>query len=383
MEFELTDAQRLFRETAREIADREIAPLAEKVDELAMFPQETTAKLGELGFMGVMVPQEYGGAGADAVSYVMALEEISRACASTGIIMSVNNSLYCAPLQRHGTEEQKRRFLVPVASGRAHGCFALSEPNAGSDAANQETRARRDGDAYVVSGTKNFTTNGLEADFAIVFAQLDPAQGHRGIVAFVVERGTPGFSVGKVEKKLGIRGSSCCQLVLEEVRVPADHRLGGEGEGFRVALGTLDGGRIGVATQAVGIARAAYEASLSYAKQRHQFGQPIAKFQAIQFMLADMATEIEAARLLTLRAAALKDRGAPYSKEASMAKLYASETAMRATTKGIQVHGGYGYLKDFPVERFFRDAKVTEIYEGTSEVQRLVIARSLLGPLDA
>ncbi len=378
MDFELSEAQVMFQQTARDIADREIAPLAPKVDELAMFPKETVAKLGELGFMGIMVPQEYGGAGADAVSYVVALEEISRACASTGGIMSVNNSLYCEPILRFGTEEQKRRFLAPVASGRAQGCFALSEPNAGSDAANQQTRARRDGSGYVLSGSKNFITNALEADFAIIFAQMDPAKGAKGITAFVVERGTPGFSVSKVEKKLGIKGSSCCQLLLEEVRVPAEHRLGAEGEGFRVALRALDGGRIGIAAQAVGIARAAYEASLDYARQRQQFGQPIAKFQAIQFMLADMATEIEAARLLTLRAAALKDRGAPYGKEASMAKLYASEAAMRVTTKGIQVHGGYGYLKDFPVERFFRDAKVTEIYEGTSEVQRMVIARALL-----
>ncbi len=378
MDFELSEAQELFQKTARDIADREITPLAAKVDELAEFPRETVAKLGELGFMGIMVPEEYGGAGADAVSYVVALEEISRACASTGVIMSVNNSLYCEPVLRFGTEDQKRRFLVPVASGRSQGCFALSEPNAGTDAANQQTRARRGGDTYVLNGSKNFITNGLEADFAIMFAQLDPALGHRGITAFVVERAMPGYSVSKVEKKLGIRGSSCCQLLLEDVRVPAENRLGAEGEGFRVALRTLDGGRIGIATQALGIAQAAYEAALAYAKQRQQFGQPIARFQAIQFMLADMATEIEAARLLTLRAAALKDRGAPYSKEASMAKLYASETAMKVATKAVQVHGGYGYLKDFPVERFFRDAKITEIYEGTSEAQRMVIARALL-----
>jgi len=378
MDFELTESQELFRKTARDIADREIAPRAATVDELAEFPRETVATLGELGFMGIMVPQEYGGAGADAVSYVVALEEISRACASTGVIMSVNNSLYCEPILRFGTEDQKRRFLVPVASGRSQGCFALSEPNAGTDAANQQTRARREGDTYALNGSKNFITNGLEADFAIMFAQLDPALGHRGITAFVVERGTPGYSVSKVEKKLGIRGSSCCQLLLEDVRVPAENRLGAEGEGLRLALRALDGGRIGIATQALGIAQAAYEAALAYAGQRVQFGQPIARFQAIQFMLADMATEIEAARLLTLRAAALKDRSASYSKEASMAKLYASETAMRVATKAIQVHGGYGYLKDFPVERFFRDAKITEIYEGTSEAQRMVIARALL-----
>ncbi len=379
MDFELTDAQALFQQTARDIAEREISPLAAKVDELAMFPKETVAKLAELGFMGIMVPQEYGGAGADVVSYVVALEEISRACASHGVIMSVNNSLYCDPLARFGTEEQKRRFLVPVASGKAVGCFCLSEPNAGSDAANQETTAKREGDFYVLNGTKNFITNGNEAEYAIVFATVNKELKHKGICALVVERGTPGFSVAHLEKKLGIRGSSCAQISLENCRVPAANLLGKEGEGFKIALATLDGGRIGIAAQAVGIARAACEASVEYAKQRQQFGQPIGKFQAIQFMLADMATEITAARLLTLRAAALKDRGAPYSKEAAMAKLYASETAMLVTTRAIQVHGGYGYLKDFPVERLFRDAKVTEIYEGTSEMQRLVIARSLLG----
>jgi len=273
MDFELTESQELFRQTARDIADREIAPSAAKTDELAAFPRETVAKLGELGFMGVMVPQEYGGAGADAVSYVLAVEEISRACASTGVIVSVNNSLYCDPVLRFGTEEQKRRFLVPVASGRAQGCFCLSEPNAGTDAANQQTRARRDGEAYVLNGSKNFITNGLEADFAIMFAQLDPAKGHKGITAFVVERGMPGFSVSKVEKKLGIRGSSCCQLLLDDVRVPAENRLGAEGEGLRVALSTLDGGRIGIASQAVGIARASLDASLAYARERRQFGQ--------------------------------------------------------------------------------------------------------------
>jgi butyryl-CoA dehydrogenase len=312
------------------------------------------------------------------VSYVLTLEEVSRACASTGVIMSVNNSLYCEPILHFGTEDQKRRFLVPVASGRTQGCFGLSEPNAGSDAANQQTRARREGDGYVLNGSKNFITNGLEADYAIIFAQLDAARGAKGIAAFVVERGMPGFSVSKVEKKLGIRGSSCCQLLLEDVHAPAANRLGAEGEGLRIALQALDGGRIGIATQAIGIARAASEAAVDYAKERKQFGRPIATFQAIQFMLADMATEIEAARLLTLRAAALKDRGAPYGKEASMAKLYASEMAMRVTPKAIQVHGGYGYLKDFPVERYFRDAKITEIYEGTSEVQRMVISRAIL-----
>ncbi|MBI3120742.1 MAG: acyl-CoA dehydrogenase [candidate division NC10 bacterium] len=378
MDFELTEEQRMFQETARQFAGKEIAPIAEKVDELAEFPRETIRKLGELGFMGVAVPQDYGGAGADSVCYALALEEVSRACASHGVIMSVNNSLYCDPLVKFGTQEQKRRFLVPVASGKHMGCFCLSEPNAGSDAANQETTARREEDCYVLNGSKNFITNGSEADYAIVFATVNKDLKHRGICAFVVERGTPGFAVAHLEKKLGIRGSSCAQLTFENCRVPAENLLAKEGEGFRIALATLDGGRIGIAAQAVGIARAALEASLDYAKQRVQFGKPIAANQAIQFMLADMAMEIDAARLLTLNAALLKDRGLRHTKESSMAKLYASEVAMRAGIKGVQIFGGYGYMMDYPAQRFMRDAKITEIYEGTSEVQRMVIANALL-----
>jgi butyryl-CoA dehydrogenase len=378
MDFELTDGQRMFRETARQFADKEIAPIAEKVDELGQFPRETIQKLGELGFMGVGVPETYGGAGADTVCYVVALEEISRACASHGVIMSVNNSLYCDPLVKFGTEEQKRRFLTPVAGGKRVGCFCLSEPGAGSDAANQQTTARREGDAYVLNGTKNFITNGAEADYAIVFATADRALKHKGICALVVERGTPGFAVARVEKKLGIRGSSCAQIVMDNCRVPAPNLLGQEGEGWKIALATLDGGRIGIAAQAVGIARAALEASLSYSRQRVQFGRPIAANQAIQFMLADMAMEIDAARLLTFNAALLKDQGLRHTKESCMAKLYASEVAVRAGVKGVQVFGGYGYMMDYPAQRFMRDAKVTEIYEGTSEVQRLVIANALL-----
>ncbi len=378
MDFELTEEQRMFQETARQFADKEIAPIAEKVDELGQFPRETILKLGELGFMGIAVPQECGGAGADTVCYVVALEEISRACASHGVIMSVNNSLYCDPLVRFGTEEQKRRFLVPVASGRAVGCFCLSEPNAGSDAANQETTARREGDYYLLNGTKNFITNGNEAEYAIVFATVKRELKHKGICAFLVERGTPGFTVAHLEKKLGIRGSSCAQITLENCRVPAANLLGKEGEGFKIALATLDGGRIGIAAQAVGIARAALEASLDYAKQRVQFGKPIAANQAIQFMLADMATEIDAARLLVLNAALLKDQGARHTRESAMAKLYASEVAMRCGIKGVQIFGGYGYMMDYPAQRFMRDAKITEIYEGTSEVQRMVIANALL-----
>ncbi|MGE5850893.1 MAG: acyl-CoA dehydrogenase family protein, partial [Candidatus Methylomirabilota bacterium] len=314
----------------------------------------------------------------DTVCYVVALEEISRACASHGVIMSVNNSLYCDPLVRFGTEEQKRRFLVPVAGGGAVGCFCLSEPNAGSDAANQETTTRREGDFYVLNGTKNFITNGGEAEYAIIFATVNKALKHKGICALVVERGTPGFVVAHLEKKLGIRGSSCAQMTLENCRVPAANLLGKEGEGFKIALATLDGGRIGIATQAVGIARAALEASLEYAKQRVQFGKPIAANQAIQFMLADMATEIDAARLLVLNAALLKDQGVRHTRESAMAKLYASEVAMRCGVKGVQIFGGYGYMMDYPVQRFMRDAKITEIYEGTSEVQRMVIANTLL-----
>jgi butyryl-CoA dehydrogenase len=378
MDFELTDAQRMFQETARQFADKEIVPIAEKVDQLGQFPRETIQKLGELGFMGVAVPEAYGGAGADTVSYVVALEEISRACASHGVIMSVNNSLYCGPLVKFGTEEQKRRFLTPVAGGKSAGCFCLSEPGAGSDAANQQTTARREGDSYVLNGTKNFITNGAEADCAIVFATVNRALKHKGICALVVERGTPGFAVARVEKKLGIRGSSCAQIAMDNCRVPAANLLGQEGEGWKIALATLDGGRIGIAAQAVGIARAALEASLSYSKQRVQFGRPVAANQAIQFMLADMAMEIDAARLLTFNAALLKDQGLRHTKESCMAKLYASEVAMRAGIKGVQVFGGYGYMMDYPAQRFMRDAKVTEIYEGTSEVQRLVIAHDLL-----
>ena len=368
----------MFQEMVRGFAQKEVAPRAAEVDEEARFPAETIKKMGELGLMGVTIPEEYGGAGADTVCYVIAVEEISRACASTGVIMSVNNSLVCESIYHFGTTEQKRHFLIPLARGERLGCFCLSEPNAGSDAANQQTTATAEGNHFILNGIKNFITNGAEADIAVIFATLNRALRHDGICAFLVEKGTPGFSVLKVEKKLGIRGSSCCQLLLEDCRVPREHLLGKVGEGFPVAMTALDGGRIGIASQAVGIARAAYEASLRYAKGRVQFGQPIASFQAIQFMLADMATEIDAARLLTYRAAFLKDQGLKFTKEASMAKVYASEVAMRATTKAIQIHGGYGYTNEYPVQRYFRDAKVTEIYEATSEIQRLVIANALL-----
>src|SRR5581483_1771001 len=310
--------------------------------------------------------------------YVLALEEIATACASHAVVMSVNNSLVCDPLLKFGTAAQQERFLQPLASGKGLGCFALTEPQAGSDATNQATLARRDGDHYVLDGRKVFVTNGRESTVALVFAQTDPARGRRGISAFLVEKGTPGFTVTKVEDKLGLRASDTAEFVFEGCRVPEDNRLGPEGAGFHLAMQALDGGRIGIAAQAVGIARAALEAAVGYARERRSFGVPIGQHQMLQWMLADMATAVDAARLLTWRAATLKDRGRSYGQAAAMAKLFASESAMRVTTDAIQVHGGYGYIKDYPVERFFRDAKITQIYEGTSQIQRLVIGRALL-----
>ncbi len=373
--------------TARDFATARLLPLAAGIDRDAAIPRELLAELGALGFMGVAVPQEHGGAGLDTVSYILAAEEINRACASTGVVMSVNNSLVCDPLLRHGTAEQKRRLLRPLASGGKLGCFALSEPASGSDAAAMRTSAKRDGDGWVLDGTKNFITSGASADVVIVFAQTqgqgplraERAERHRGIAAFVVEKGTPGLSVGKIEHKLGIRGSDTAQLHFESCRVGPDALLGEVGEGFRIALDTLDGGRVGIAAQAVGIARACLEDSLAYAKEREAFGQKIADFQGIQWMLADMATETDAARLLTWRAAALKDAGQPYATEAAMAKLFASDVAVRAARDCVQIFGGYGYLTDFPAERHYRDAKITEIYEGTSEIMKIVIAEDMLG----
>ncbi|MBW8056649.1 MAG: acyl-CoA dehydrogenase [candidate division NC10 bacterium] len=379
MDFGLTQQQQLFQEMVREFAEKEVAPRAAEVDEEACFPAETVRMMGKLGLMGVTIPEAYGGAGADTICYAIAVEEISRACASTGVIMSINNSLVCDSIHTFGAEEQKRRLLIPLARGEKLGCYCLSEPDAGSDAANLQLTARAEGNHFLLNGVKNFITNGQEANIAIVFATVDRQLKHKGISAFLVEKGTPGFGVLKVEKKLGIRGTSCCQLLFENCRVPRENLLGGIGEGFNIAMASLDGGRIGIAAQAVGIARAAYEAALGYAKGRVQFGQPIASFQAIQFMLADMATTIDAARLLAYRAAILRDQGIQYGLEASMAKLYASEVAMCVTTKAIQIYGGYGYITDYPVQRYFRDAKVTEIYEGTSEIQRLVIAGHLVG----
>jgi butyryl-CoA dehydrogenase len=378
LSFELSDEHRMIQETAREFARKEVLPQAAELDRTGHFPSDLVAKMAGLGLMGVAVPETYGGAGMDTIAYVLALEEIARACASTAVIMSVNNSLVCDPILSFGTEKQKREFLVPLARGEALGCFGLTEPAAGSDAGAQKTTAVLDGDSYVLNGTKNFITNAPKASACLLFAMTDKAKGHKGISAFLLDMHNPGVTAGKPEKKLGICASETASITLEDVRIPAANRLGAEGEGFKIAMATLDGGRIGIAAQAVGIARAALEDALGYAKERRQFGQTIASFQAIQWMLADMATEIEAARLLTFRAAWLKDRKVRHSKESSMAKLYASEAAMRAGVKGIQIFGGYGYMTEYPAERHFRDAKITEIYEGTSEIQRLVIAAALL-----
>ncbi len=375
----LTQEQELVQRTARDFATERLLPRAAEFDQKAEVPSEIVRELGSLGFMGIYVPDEWGGAGLDMVSYVLALEEINRACASTGVIMSSHVSLVCDPLLRFGTDEQKARWLRPLASGEELGCFALSEPATGSDAAAMRTSARRDGDGWLLNGTKNFITNGSRADVALVFAQTDAAQKHKGIAAFIVERGAPGFSVGKLEHKLGIRGSDTAQLAFQDCRVPGSNLLGAVSDGFKIALATLDGGRISIAAQAVGIARACLEDSVAYAKEREAFGQKIGDFQAIQWMLADMATGVDAARLLTWRAAALKDRGEPYGPEAAMAKLFASDVAMKASRDCIQIFGGYGYLTDFPAERHYRDAKITEIYEGTSEIMKLVIAEDMLG----
>jgi butyryl-CoA dehydrogenase len=379
MDLELTDEQRMIQEVARDFAEKELRPIAGAIDREARFPRETVRRMGELGLMGICVPETWGGSGGDVVSYTVAVEEVSRGCASHGVIMSVNNSLYCAPVSKRGTDEQKRRFLAPFASGAKLGCFCLTEPEAGSDATNQHTRAERAGDAYVLNGRKIFVTNGREAHAALVFAQTDPDRAHHGISAFLVEKGTPGFTVVKTEEKLGIRASDTAEFLFESCLVPVEDRLGDEGEGFGIALGTLDGGRIGIAAQAVGIAQAAYEASLTHARERKSFGMPIGQHQMVQWMLADMATGIEAARLLTRRAAFLEERGLPFGPEAAMAKLFAAEMAMRVTTDAIQVHGGYGFITEYPVERHFRDAKITQLYEGTSQIQKLVIARHLLG----
>jgi alkylation response protein AidB-like acyl-CoA dehydrogenase len=378
MEFALTEEQRIVRQTAKEFADEQLAPLAAEYDEKEEFTWPQVKKLAEMGFLGMMVPEEYGGAGLDTISYVIAMEEVSRACASTSVTMTVQNSLVCWPLDYFGTQEQKRKYLVPLARGEILGCFALSEPAAGSDPASMATTATEDGDAYVLNGSKIFISNGGVSKVALVFAQTNRELKHKGVTCFIVEADTPGFVVGAEEKKLGIRGSNTTELHFENCRVPKSNVLGQVGDGFKIAMMTLDGGRIGIAAQAVGIAQACIDASTKYAHERYAFGKPLAEIEAIQFMIADMAMEVQASRLLTYHAAWLKDQGVRYTKEAAMAKLHASETATRAAHMAVQIHGGYGYLRDFPVERLYRDARITEIYEGTSEIQRLVISNHTL-----
>ncbi|HEY1695273.1 MAG TPA: acyl-CoA dehydrogenase [Polyangiaceae bacterium] len=378
MEFELGEEQRMIRDTARDFAAREVAPKAAELDKSGRWPAEIVKKMAELGLLGVAIPQEYGGAGMDVLSYALAMEEVSAACASSGVIMSVNNSLFCDPVYKFGTDDQKKRVLTPVARGEKLGCFGLTEPMSGSDAQTMVTGAEKKGDRWVLNGAKNWITNGPHADWILVFAVTDRSGPKIKHTAFLVERGTPGYTQNAPDHKLGIHAAHSCTVFFENCEVPQANVVGNVGEGFKVAMATLDGGRIGIACQAIGIARAAFERSVAYAKERKSFGVPIAQHQAIQFMLADMATQIDAARLLTWRAAKMKDKGVRHTMESSIAKLYASEMSTRVTHKAIQVHGGYGYSTEFPVERHYRDARITEIYEGTSEIQRIVIAASLL-----
>lgn len=379
MNFELTDEQKMIQEMARKFAEREIKPVAAELDRTHAHPAEICAKMGELGLMGVTIPEAYGGAGMDYVSYALSTIEISKACASCGVIMSVCNSLYNFPIYAYGTEEQKQKYLRPVASGKVLGCYGLTEAGAGSDPARMLTTAVLKGDEWVINGTKRFITSGNVARYCVLAAITDKSAGYKGISTFIVDfENTPGFHVGKVEDKLGITASGTSELVFEDARIPAENMLGKPGQGFRQMLTTLDGGRIGIASQALGIGRAALEDSLDYSKTREQFNQPISNFQAIQFKLADMATQLDAAELLILRAAWLEDNKKPYEKESAMAKLLASDTAMWAAVEGVQIFGGYGYCKEYPVERHMRDAKITQIYEGTNEIMRLVIARNIL-----
>ena len=373
----LTDEQILLRDTAREFARNELMPHSAEWDREARFPREALAELGKLGFMGVLVPPEYGGAGADHVGYALALEEIASGDGAVSTILSVHNSVGVMPVLRYGSEEQKRRFLVPMAEGKMLACFCLTEPEAGSDAAAIRTRAVRHGNRWVVNGTKQFITSGSTADVAIVFAVTDPDSGRKGISAFIVPTDTPGYRVARLEHKLGQRASDTAQLVFEDMELTPDLMLGGEGEGYRIALSNLEGGRIGIAAQSLGMARASYEAALAYAKEREAFGRKIIEHQAVAFRLADMATQLAAARGLILEAARLRDAGEPCLQEAAMAKLFASEMAERVASDAIQIHGGYGYLADFPVERIYRDVRVCQIYEGTSDIQRLLIAREI------
>jgi len=378
MEFVLTAEQESIRKMVRDFAEKSIAPSAAERDEKELFSREIFDQMGELGFLGLPYPEEYGGAGSDFLSYAIAVEEISRICGSTGIGLSVHTSLCAWPIFNYGTEEQKQKYLRPLAEGVKLGAFGLTEPNAGTDVANASTTAVRDGDYYLLNGTKVFNTNGGEAEIEVIIASTNKAAGIKGMSAFIVEKGTPGLSFGKKEVKMGIRSSVQREVIMENCRVPAGNLLGKEGDGFKIAMTTLDGGRIGVAAQAVGLAQGALEAAIKYAKQRIQFGKPIASNQAISFKLADMATKVDAARFLTYRAAYNKSRHLPYSKEAAMAKMFASDVAMEVTTDAVQVYGGYGFSREYPVERLMRDAKITQIYEGTNEAQRMVIAGNIL-----
>lgn len=378
MHFELSEEHLMIQQAARDFAQNELKPGVIERDEHQKFPAEQIKKLGELGFLGMMVDPKYGGAGLDTISYVLAMEELSKVDASASVVVSVNNSLVCYGLEAFGTEEQKQKYLVPLATGQKIGAFCLSEPEAGSDATMQRTTAEDKGDYYLLNGTKNWITNGGNAEYYIVIAQTDVSKGHRGINALIVEKGMPGFEVGPKENKLGIRGSDTHSLMFTDVKVPKENRIGEDGFGFKFAMKTLAGGRIGIASQALGIASGAYELALAYSKERKAFGTTISNHQAIQFKLADMATEIEAARLLCLKSAWLKDKKMDYAQLSSMAKLFASEVAMKTTVEAVQIHGGYGFVKEFHVERLMRDAKITQIYEGTSEIQRIVISREIL-----
>jgi len=379
MKLELNEQQKMIRSMVREFAEKEIAPLAAELDKTGEYPTKILEKMAKLGLLGIIIPQQYGGAGLDTISYATVVEEISRKCASTGVITSVHNSLAAWPIMKYGSEEQKKKYLPILASGEKIGAFAGTEPNAGSDLGAMKTTAVLKGNHYIINGDKTFITSGPKAGIILVFAVTDKNAGTKGMSAFIIENTFKGYKVGSIFDKLGINASQTSELLFENMEVPKENLLGKEGEGFKIALSTLDGGRIGIAAQAVGIAQAALDESISYSKQREQFGKPIAKFQAIQWMIADIATRIEAARFLVYNAAYTKDKGERFSKEAAMAKLFASETAMDTVIKAVQIHGGYGYTKEYMVERLFRDAKITEIYEGTSEVQRMVISANLLG----
>lgn len=377
MDFSLSKTEELFLQMIREFAEKEVKPLAAEVDEEERFPLETVEKMAKTGLMGIPVPVKYGGAGGTNLMYGMAVEELSRVCGTTGVVLSAHTSLCCAPIMENGTEEQKMKYLPRLASGEWIGAFGLTEPNAGTDAAMQQTTAVLDGDQYVLNGNKIFITNAVYAHVYVIFAMTDKSLGNKGISAFIIEKGTPGFSIGKKEKKMGIRGSATTELVFEDCRIPKENLLGQQGKGFAIAMKTLDGGRVGIAAQALGIAQGAMDETIKYTKERKQFGRSISQFQNTQFQMADMETKVQAARLLVRSAHWKKDNGMPYSVDAAMAKLFAAETAMEVTTKAVQLHGGYGYTREYPVERMMRDAKITEIYEGTSEVQRMVIAGKL------